>query len=506
MENQTMSPEITATDDLPDEVDVLIVGVGFGGLAALHRLRKDHPDLRVLAVERADGPGGVWRANSYPGAACDVPTSLYSLSFADNPDWSHTYGRQSEIKNYADGVAAGFADRIRYRCEVVRATWNADENRWAVDTSDGTVRTRFMIAAPGALSTPEIPEVEGLSEYSGTVFHTARWDHAHDLTGRKVAVVGSGASAIQVVPEIVDKVAQLVVFQRTPSWVIPRLDRTISAAERALYRRFPTTHRVARRFTWLTHEFHVLAMAHHQKILRVFRALSMRHLRRQVADPGLRRRLTPNFTIGCKRILISNKWYPALVHPHTTVTGALARLTDSGALSADGTEFEVDTVIFATGFTPTTPPLATVIVGREGRRLDEVWDGSPSAYRGVEIPGFPNFFLLYGPNTNLGHSSILLMLEAQAYHIGRALAHVQRRGAARIEVTRPAHDAYIADIDAQLAGTVWNSGGCGSWYFDATGRNSVMWPTYTGTYRHMMSEFVPAHHVLSDRASTTSAR
>ncbi|QTI70096.1 flavin-containing monooxygenase [Gordonia polyisoprenivorans] len=478
------------------EPDVLIVGVGFGGLAALHRLRTDHPDLTVMAVERAESPGGVWRDNSYPGAACDVPTSLYSLSFADNPDWSHTYGRGWEIKNYAESVAAEFVDQIRYGCEVLSATWDSDEQRWCVETSEGPIRSRFVIAAPGALSAPTIPAVQGLDAYEGTVFHTAAWDHAHDLTGRRVAVIGSGASAIQVVPEIVDKVAELVVFQRTPSWVIPRLDRTIGPMERAVYQRFPKAHRAARKFTWLTHEFHVFAMAHHQRVLRAFRAISLAHLRRQVTDPGLRRRLTPDFSIGCKRILISNKWYPALAHPRTRVTGALSSLTPTSAVSADGTEFDVDTVVFATGFTPTSPPLAKVIVGRDGRRLDEVWHGSPSAYRGVEVPDFPNLFLLYGPNTNLGHSSIILMLEAQAYYIGQALTHLKAVDAPTVEVTEAAHDAYVADIDAQLSGTVWNSGGCGSWYIDSTGRNSVMWPTYTGTYRRMMSHFDPADHVL----------
>jgi cation diffusion facilitator CzcD-associated flavoprotein CzcO len=489
-----------------ERVDVLIVGTGFGGLAALHRLRTDHPHLTVVAVERADGPGGVWRDNSYPGAACDVPTSLYSLSFADKSDWSHTYGRGWEIKNYLEGVARDFEDQIRYSCEVLAAEWDADQIRWRVDTSTGAILATYLIAAPGALSAPTIPDVDGLEDFSGNVFHTAKWDHAHSLAGRRVAVVGSGASAIQVVPEIVDDVDELVVFQRTPSWVIPRLDRTIGPVEQAAYKRFPKLHRTARRFTWLTHEFHVMAMAHHRKLLDIFRAISLRHLHHQIADEDLRRRLTPNFSIGCKRILISNKWYPALIHPHTTVTGALERLTPTGAVSADGPEFEVDTVVFATGFTPTAPPLASVITGRDGRRLDEVWHGSPSAYRGVEIPDFPNLFLMYGPNTNLGHSSIVLMLEAQAYYIGQVLAYLAAHGGGTVEVTQAAHDRYVADIDARLASTVWNSGGCGSWYFDATGRNSVMWPTYTATYRRMMSRFAPGDHTISVRATSSVRR
>ncbi|NDK89181.1 NAD(P)/FAD-dependent oxidoreductase [Gordonia desulfuricans] len=490
------TPAGIAVDGLPAEIDVLVVGAGFGGLAALYRLRTDHPGLSVLAVERAAEAGGVWLANTYPGAACDVPTALYSLSFADNPNWSHTFGRQWEIRQYATKVAADYADVIRYDCEMLAAAWDDAAHRWVVDTAHGTIRARFLITAPGALSEPVIPDIPGLDEFTGAVFHTAAWDHSRDLAGRKVAVVGSGASAVQVVPEIVDKVESLVSFQRTPSWVIPRLDRKIGPLERAIYSRFPKAHRAVRMLNWFTHEFHVVGMAHQPAVLRAFSHIANRHRARQISDPALRRRLTPHFTMGCKRILISNKWYPALDHRSTTVTGALQRLTATGAVSADGTEFDVDTVIFATGFEPTSPPLARVITGRDGRHLAQVWNGSPSAYRGVSVPDFPNLFLLYGPNTNLGHSSILLMLESQAYYIGAVLAHLEARRAQTVEVTRSAHDAYNAHLDTQLAHTVWNTGGCGSWYIDATGRNSVMWPTFTSTYRKMMSHFAPTDHVF----------
>lgn len=490
-------PTTPTPDAAVDEVDVLVVGAGFGGIAALHRLRTDHPNLTVVALERASSAGGVWSANTYPGAACDVPTSLYSLSFADNPDWSHTYGRGWEIKNYLEKVAADFADVIRYDCELTSAAWNPDARRWIAQTSSGPIAARYLIAAPGALSAPTIPDVPGLADFTGAVFHTAAWDHSIDLAGRKVAVVGSGASAVQVVPEIVDKVDSLVLFQRTPAWVIPRLDRTIGPVERALYKRFPKLHRVARRTTWLTHEFHVMAMAHHQRVLAVFRRHALMHLKRQIADPVLRDRLTPDFTIGCKRILISNKWYPALAHQNTTLTGALGSVTADSAISADNVVHDVDTIVFATGFTPTSPPLAKVITDAAGRTLEQAWAGSPSAYRGVEVPGFPNLFLLYGPNTNLGHSSIILMLEAQSYYIGKALSELAARGADVVEVTTRAHDDYRARLDAALDTTVWNSGGCGSWYIDSTGRNSVMWPTYTGTYRKMMATFDAADHRLT---------
>lgn len=482
---------------LPAEVDVLIVGAGFGGIAALHRILTDHSADDVLVIERADGPGGVWRANTYPGAACDVPTSLYSLSFADNPNWSHTYGRGGEIRTYLESVAQGFSDHIHYGCEMLEATWDDARSGWLIQTSDGQIRARILIAASGALSAPTIPAVNGLESFRGKVFHTAAWDHETDLKGQRVAVIGSGASAVQVVPEIVEEVAQLVVFSRTPAWVIPRMDRPISAREQRLYARRPWIHRLVRRTTWATHEFHVLAMAHQRKLLTIFTAIARAHLRRQIADPQLRARLTPGFTIGCKRILISNKWYPALQNSRTTVTGALTSLTPTAVCSDDGREFEVDTVIFATGFTPTSPPLAALITGRDGRRLDEFWAGSPQAYRGVEVLGFPNLFLLYGPNTNLGHSSIILMLESQCYYIGKLIAEMRSRNSEVVEVTMQASAAYNQEIDAQLAGTVWNSGGCGSWYLDETGRNSVMWPTYTSRYRALMSRVIPADHIFS---------
>ncbi|MDL9937828.1 NAD(P)/FAD-dependent oxidoreductase [Gordonia sp. ABSL1-1] len=482
----------------PEYVDVLIVGVGFGGLAALHSLRRDHPNLTVLAVERASGAGGVWRENDYPGAACDVPTSLYSLSFAPNPDWSHTYGRRGEIHTYLRSVAQDFADQIRYDCALTAARWDESTQRWIADTEQGTIVCRFLVAAPGALSAPTTPTLPGADEFTGTVFHSATWDHTHDLRGRQVAIVGSGASAIQIVPEIVDEVGALTVFQRTPAWVVPRMDRTIGRAERSVYRRIPGVHRLVRKAVWAYREAYVLLMARRPRLLVIAQTLAMAQLRVQVRDRGLRRRLTPTYTIGCKRILLTNKWFPALQRDNVVVTGAISALTATGAVDADGTEHPVDTVIFATGFTPTEPPIAGVITGRDGRTLAQTWSGSPQAYRGVSVHGFPNLFFLYGPNTNLGHSSIVLMLEPQANYVAATIGELNRRGKVTVEVTAEAQARYNSELDAELAGTVWNSGGCSSWYIDATGRNSVMWPQYTGVYARMMSSFDAADHVLAD--------
>ena len=471
----------------PDEVDILIVGTGFGGLAAVHRLRRDHPTARIAVIERASGPGGVWRDNAYPGAACDVPTSLYSLSFADNPEWSHSYGRQGEIRAYLQDVADRYRSVITYDCALESASWDEAAAQWVVRTERGVVRTRHLVAAPGALSEPGVPDLPGLDEFTGTVFHTARWNAEHDLTGADVAIVGTGASAIQVVPEIVDKVRSLTVFQRTPAWVIPRGDRKISAVERFAFRRFPFTHKIARFVTYVYREGYVVLMARKPALLPVATAVAKTQLRIQVRDRALRKRLTPSYTIGCKRILLTNKWFPALQRENVTVTGAISRLTATGAVDADGVEHSVDTVVFATGFTPTTPPIAKVLTGRDGRTLEQVWDGSPNAYRGISIHGFPNLHLMYGPNTNLGHSSIVLMLEPQAAYVSALVTALDDRGAASADVTERAQADYAGEMDRELTGTVWNQGGCSSWYLDASGRNSVMWPTYTFTYRRMMS-------------------
>ncbi|GAA14553.1 flavin-containing monooxygenase [Gordonia alkanivorans] len=483
---------------LPEHIDVLVVGVGFGGLAALHRLRKDHPGLTTLAIERAEGAGGVWRENDYPGAACDVPTSLYSLSFAPNPDWSHTYGRRHEIHNYLRSVAADYDDQIRYNCALTAACWDGAAQEWVVDTTQGQIRTRFLVAAPGALSEPGLPEVPGADEFTGTMFHSAKWDHTHDLRGRKVAIVGTGASAIQIVPEIVDTVEHLTVFQRTPAWVVPRLDRNIGPMERALYKRVPGVHRLVRKMVWAYREAYVLMMARNPKLLPIAKTLALAQLRVQVRDRALRKRLTPEYTIGCKRMLLTNKWFPALQRDNATVTGAITRLTANGAVDDQGREHEVNTVVFATGFTPTQPPIAKAVTGRDGRTLSEAWQGSPRAYRGVEVHGFPNLFFLYGPNTNLGHSSIVLMLEPQAYYMSKTIAEVIGSGHSTFEVTQAAQDAYNADLDPELERTVWNSGGCSSWYLDSTGRNSVMWPKFTSDFRRQMASFEAADHRFDD--------
>lgn len=481
-----------ALAELPSHTPVLVVGAGFGGLAVAAELVRDGRGADVVVIERADEVGGTWRQNTYPGCACDVPTSLYSLSFAPSADWSHTFARQPEILRYLETVATGSGVRARtlFDCALLEANWDAASALWRVRTSRGELTAGSLVAATGALSAPNVPAIDGLEDFGGTVFHSAAWNHDHDLTGERVAVVGTGASAVQFVPEIADRTARLTVFQRTASWVIPRADRTRGSAEKTLYRRLPLSQKLVRGLVYSTREMYVIAFAYLTWLLPLFALVSKAHLRRQVADPVLRRALTPTFTIGCKRMLLSNDWLATLDRDDVDlVPSGLVRVTPTGVVGSDGIERPVDTIIFGTGFTPTEPPIARLLRGTDGRTLAEHWDGSPSAHRGMTVHGFPNLFLMYGPNTNLGHSSIVYMLESQAAYVRAGLTHLRSHGIAALEVSERAQREYGAHVGAALESTVWNRGGCSSWYLDRRGRNSVMWPTFTWRYRAQMRRF-----------------
>jgi len=474
---------------LPGHVGVLVVGAGFAGLAVTERVLRDDPAADLLVIERGADIGGTWRDNTYPGCACDVPTALYSFSFAPSPDWSHTFARQPEIQSYLRKVVAdtGIRDRILTGCELLEASWDDAACAWRVRTSLGELTAQTLVAATGALSTPRLPDVPGIETFRGRLFHSATWDHDYDLTGKRVAVVGTGASAVQFVPEIVDRVERLTVFQRTPAWVLPRGDRTLSRLEKQLYRRIPLTQKIVRAAIYTAREGYVLAMAKAPRLLPAFQLFAAVHLRRQVPDRTLRRKLTPEFTIACKRILLSNDWLRTLARADVDlIDSGLAGVTEGGVVDGAGTETPVDAIIFATGFSPTEPPVARHLRGRDGRTLAQHWAGSPRAYLGTTVVGFPNLFLMYGPNTNLGHSSIVYMLESQAAYINGALAHLD---GGCVEVLPVAQARYNEKIAGQLESTVWNTGGCSSWYLDKEGRNSVMWPTFTFRYRSRTKRF-----------------
>jgi len=489
---------------LPSHVRTLIVGAGFAGIGMAAKLLQEHPDADILVIERADDVGGTWRDNTYPGCACDVPSNLYSYSFAPNPDWGHSYSPQPEIFAYLQRTAleTGVRQRVVTGCELQGADWDETAQRWRVRTSRGELTAAVLIAATGVLSHPRLPELPGLSHFAGTTFHSACWNHEHDLRGERVAVVGTGASAVQFVPEIVDEVAHLTVFQRTASWVVPRPGGTTSARTRAMYRRVPLVQKAVRAGVYASVELLALAYAHVPRVLPLLSTVPRQHLRRHVPDTAKRAALTPHYTLGCKRLLFSNAWIPTLGRADVTlVSSGINRVTARGLVDNDGVQHEVDTIIFGTGFTPTEPPVARLLRGTERTTLAEHWVGSPSAHRGTTVAGFPNLFLMYGPNTNLGHSSIVYMLESQATYINDALSIMDRRQLTSVQVRVEAQQEYNADIADQLAGTVWNAGGCSSWYIDANGRNSVMWPTFTWRFRALTKRFDAEHYELNEPAA-----
>lgn len=483
-----------------DQIDLLVVGAGFGGIAMADRLLREGRGRDFLVAEAADAVGGTWRDNTYPGCACDVPTALYSLSGHAHPGWSHSFGRQPEIRAYLESVAdrIGLRDRLVTSCEVTAATWDAESAHWTVDTSRGRVRARNLVVASGALSAPSIPRLPGLDSFQGEVFHSARWRHDISLEGRRVAVVGTGASAVQFVPEIAGQAEHVTVFQRTPGWILPRLDRSISERRQRLYRRFPLFQRLVRGRVYLGRELYVVVFTRAQFLLRFFEWFARFYLFLKVRDRAMRRALTPDFSIGCKRVLLTSHWLPALTRRDVTlVPGAASAVTPRGLVADDGTEHPADVIIFGTGFQPTEPPISRVITGADGYTLAQHWDGSPRAHNGITVAGFPNLFLLYGPNTNLGHSSIVYMLESQADHVLRLLELTERANGRAIEVRPEVQESYAARMDRELAHTVWNQGGCSSWYIDSRGRNSLQWPTFTFRYREQLRAVEPDEFVLT---------
>ena len=477
------------------EHDVAIIGSGFAGIAMAARMKDEDRDFVIL--ERARDVGGTWRDNAYPGCACDVPSHLYSLSFAPNPNWSSTFSPQEEIHASLRRTAEqqGLLPHVRFGHEVEHAQWDDASQRWRIQTSGGEVVARALISAAGPFSEPSIPDLPGLREFPGHVFHSASWDHAHDLRGERVAVVGTGASAIQFVPQIQPEVGALHLFQRTPPWVLPRPARPLTRPERALYRRVPAAQRLMRSAIYWGRELYAIPMLR-ARLARVTAFLGRRHLRRQVPDPRLRALLTPDYAPGCKRILISDDYLPSLTKPNVEVipTG-VTEVRGNRIVGADGSEREVDTIIFGTGFHVTDIPIAGRIHDGAGRSLADHWGGSLAALRGTAVAGFPNLFFLLGPNTGLGHTSVVLMAEWQADYVLQALRRLDVCGA--LEPRHEAQDAWNAAVQRRMRGTVWTAGGCESWYLDATGRNTTLWPGHTFEFRAAVRRFDPSEYAFA---------
>jgi cation diffusion facilitator CzcD-associated flavoprotein CzcO len=485
---------------MPD-VTVAIIGSGFGGIGMAAALKRAGI-TDVVLLERAADLGGTWRDNSYPGAACDVPSHLYSFSFAPNPGWSRSFSPQPEIWQYLRRVAAeeGVTEKIRFGEEVISARWDPAACLWRVETTRSTLTTRFLVSAAGPLSDPMIPDIPGLDTFTGTVMHSAAWDHDYDLAGRNVAVIGTGASAIQFVPQIQPLVGQLTVFQRTAPWIMPRHDRQISRLERWLFRHVPVTQQVARAGIYCWREAYALGFVKDPAIMRAAQTVALRHLRAQVADPGLVARLTPSYRMGCKRILLSNDYYPALTQPNVSlVTEPIKEIRERSVLTGDGIAHQVDTLIFGTGFHVTDFPVARRIFGPDGISLADRWSArsAHTAFRGTTTAGFPNLFVLTGPNTGLGHNSQVFMIEAQIRYVLSTLVHTSRHGIDRVEVRPEAQAAYDEVVQRKMRRTVWITGGCRSWYLDDQGRNVTLWPDFTWVYAWQTRRFDPANYSLA---------
>jgi cation diffusion facilitator CzcD-associated flavoprotein CzcO len=485
---------------VPQDAGIVIVGAGFSGLGMAIRLKQSGIDDFVV-LERAAEVGGTWQANTYPGCRCDVPSHLYSFSFDPNPDWSNTYSAQPEIRDYLGRCADDFGIRphLRTGVEVQTAAWDDDDRCWAIETSDGPLTARVLISGMGPLTEPKLPDVPGLETFAGKTMHSARWDHDYELGGKRVASIGTGASAIQYVPAIAGQVQQLYVFQRTAPWVMPHGSRPIGDRERRLFRRVPIVQRAIRGLVYASRELLVLGFVKRPRLLRALERVAGKHMDKQITDPQLRANVAPDYALGCKRLLPSNRWYPALQQSNVElVTGGLAAVRGRCVVDADGVEREVDAIILGTGFQVTEPPVAGQVRGRDGRLMREVWTGTPRAYLGTSVPGFPNLFLLLGPNTGLGHSSMVYMIETQIDHVLGAVKAMRARAATTIEVRPEVYDRFNRRVDARMKGTVWDSG-CASFYLDATGRNSVLWPDWTWRFRRLAVRFDADAYTLTTR-------
>lgn len=481
------------------EFEVIVIGAGFAGIGAAIKLREAGFDFVVL--EKAAAIGGVWRDNNYPDCACDIPSALYSFSFAPNPNWSHFFARQEEIRNYTIDTAEKFGvmDSIRVNHELLQAKWNTVEKKWALQTSEGDYSARFVIMACGPMHKPVTPVIKGMDTFTGTSFHSAQWDHQCDLSGKKIAVIGSGASAIQFVPAIESTVSQLTLFQRTPPWVLPKLDFPLSPRWQRIFERFPFVQSLLRKLLYGQFEFLNRSLKHPRLIKRL-QAAALKNIYRSVKDKELQERLKPNYLIGCKRILQSNTWYRALAKPHVDVVGSVAEIRGNTVIASDGSQCEADVIIFATGFEVANPPIAERIVGAKGVVLAEQWQGSPEVYLGTVAEDCPNCFLTFGPNL-YAFTSAFVIIEAQLKYIIDGLKKVRARHIGSFMVDRQKNQPYNARLQSSLQSTVWNSGGCVSYFIDKNGRNSTNWPWTTFYMRLRLGNFRLGDYIIEQRGA-----
>jgi cation diffusion facilitator CzcD-associated flavoprotein CzcO len=481
------------------DVEVLIVGSGFAGLCMAIQLRRAGMDSFVV-LERGPDIGGTWRDNTYPGCACDIPSHLYSFSFERQADWTRMYPTQPEIWNYLKHCVEKYklGPAIRTNTEVRKAEFDEASHLWRVETLEGdTITARAVVSAMGPLSRPAYPKLPGLERFQGRAFHSAEWDHSYDLRGKRVAVIGTGASAIQLVPEIAPEVAELHVFQRTPPWIVPKMDREIRAWERSLFRWMPGYMRMFRNFLYWRQELLALGLTVNPKYMKSVEKMARTHIECNVADLALREKVTPDYIIGCKRILISNDYFPALGRANVElVTDGIAEIREHAIVTTDGKERPVDAMIFGTGFRVTDLLTPVSIVGRNGIDLNDAWRDGFKAYFGMTVAGYPNLFLLVGPNTGLGHNSIVFMIEAQVHYVMNCLKLMRERGATAMEMRPEVQARFNRELQENMKRTVWVSG-CKSWYLDAHGKNATLWPGFSFKYWFKTRDVVANDYAFS---------
>lgn len=483
---------------LPDEeFPIAIIGAGFGGIGMAIRLKQAGIESFTI-FERAGEIGGTWRDNTYPGAACDVPSHAYSLSFEPNPDWSRKFSPSEEIQAYLLGLVEkwNLREHLHLDTAIEEATFDESTGSWMLRPSGGeSLRARVVIQAVGGLVDPAWPDIPGIETFEGKKIHTARWDHQYDLLGRRVAVIGTGASAVQVVPSIAGEVEHLTVFQRTPAWVVPKRDAPYARKTREVLRRFPLLLRLSRGFKyWMSEIFGPLIYLNAPRLSARGEALSLRHLRQQVQDPELREKLTPHFQFGCKRMLISDDYWASFERDNVTlITESIETLDATGIRCSDGTHHEFDAIVFATGFELGLANAPFEIRGREGRALTEAWQDGAVAYKGLAVAGFPNWFILMGPNTGPGHTSVLVFTEAQIQHALEAIQRLRNEGLRFVEVRREVQDRYNDRIQARMPHMVW--GNCSSWYLNPDGSNHSLYPGPAFEYALGARHFHPTDYL-----------
>lgn len=469
---------------------IVVLGAGFGGIGLTIKLRAAGFD-DIVVLDRADDLGGTWQANTYPGCACDVPSQLYSFSFAPNPEWSRTYGKQPEILDYLRTVAErhDVIRHLRLGTELLDARWDEHRSVWRIETSRGTLTADYFLSAAGVFAEAKYPSLPGLETFAGRTFHSLHWDHDHDLTGERVAVIGTGASAVQFVPEIQPKVDSLTVFQRSAPWIVPRLDRRTLGLERLLLRQLPLAQKAVRG-TWYTliEGFGLVGFVDN-RFRHPYELLGRIQLRRQIRDPQLRAKVTPDYMIGCKRAIFSDAYLPALDQDNVeVVTDGIAEVRPHSIRTRAGAEIPVDTIIFGTGFT-SIPTAFDRIVGRDGVSIAQLYHQRPQTYLGAAVAGFPNFFCTLGPFGAAGNQSAIFMLESQITYIVDALTTLRARGERRVEVRGQVQDDFLAEMQQRSADTVWLTGGCESYYTTPDGGNAGLYPNWSFEYRRRTRRF-----------------